>query len=268
METSRMNTTQRTTSARLTHIVVLLGLFFCLPSSHALENGVGRTPAMGWNPWNTFLGKVNLGLLKETIDSMVSNGMRDAGYNYICADGGGGSLMYGPEDSIRAFINYGHSKGFKVGIYCYSAKTREPAQVAKWAGWGFDYLKHDDYRTDWIDPTFVAMRNALKTCGRPVYYTIHSSDALPKPERPDTLCNAMRVSNDISWKADSMYWGWSTVTGDGVMGEVMASRKYQHLARPGYFNDGHDGCRHAPFSDNRRGKDPFRSVVHYEFNPP
>jgi alpha-galactosidase len=43
------------------------------------------TPPMGWNSWNWF-GKndINEGIVREVIDAMATNGLRDAGYTYIC----------------------------------------------------------------------------------------------------------------------------------------------------------------------------------------
>src|SRR3954449_656696 len=54
--------------------------------AQALDNGVGRTPPMGWNTWNTFGCNINETLIKQTADAMVSNGMRDLGYQYVVVD--------------------------------------------------------------------------------------------------------------------------------------------------------------------------------------
>jgi len=41
---------------------------------------------MGWNSWNKFGGDVNEKLIKETTDAFISNGFKDAGYEYIVID--------------------------------------------------------------------------------------------------------------------------------------------------------------------------------------
>ncbi len=56
------------------------------PQAQALDNGVGRTPPMGWNTWNTFGCNINETLIRQTADSMVSSGMRDLGYQYVVVD--------------------------------------------------------------------------------------------------------------------------------------------------------------------------------------
>jgi len=57
-------------------------------SSYAplLDNGLARTPPMGWNSWNHFHCNVSAQLIRETADAMVSGGLRDAGYQYVVID--------------------------------------------------------------------------------------------------------------------------------------------------------------------------------------
>ncbi len=52
----------------------------------ALENGVARTPPMGWNSWNKFACNVSEQLIKSMADAMVSSGMKDVGYRYVLID--------------------------------------------------------------------------------------------------------------------------------------------------------------------------------------
>jgi alpha-galactosidase len=46
----------------------------------ALDNGLARTPPMGWNSWNSFHCDVSADLVEATADAMVASGMKDAGY--------------------------------------------------------------------------------------------------------------------------------------------------------------------------------------------
>lgn len=43
---------------------------------------------MGFSTWNTFAGNINEDLIREAADAMVSNGMKEVGYNYINIDDG------------------------------------------------------------------------------------------------------------------------------------------------------------------------------------
>ena len=46
----------------------------------ALENGMARTPAMGWNTWNKFGCEINEDLIKATADYIVQLGLDKLGY--------------------------------------------------------------------------------------------------------------------------------------------------------------------------------------------
>ena len=67
-------------------LLIKLFLFVCLsatPFSLALDNGLALAPAMGFSTWNTFGGAVSDALLRQTADAMASNGLLDAGYEYL-----------------------------------------------------------------------------------------------------------------------------------------------------------------------------------------
>src|SRR5690242_21680356 len=67
-------------SARYTMLLILsLGLA-AGRGPGLLDNGLARTPPMGWNSWNHFGCDVSAQLIKETADAMARSGMRDAGY--------------------------------------------------------------------------------------------------------------------------------------------------------------------------------------------
>ena len=53
-----------------------------------INNNLAKTPPMGWSSWNQFGVEISEQLIIETIDAMVRNGMRDAGYNYVNLDDG------------------------------------------------------------------------------------------------------------------------------------------------------------------------------------
>src|SRR5436189_5498537 len=58
-----------------------------LPALHKVpDNGLAKTPPMGWNSWNKFASRVDDATVREIADAMVSSGMKDAGYLYINID--------------------------------------------------------------------------------------------------------------------------------------------------------------------------------------
>ncbi len=57
------------------------------PSLHKIsDNGLVRTPPMGWNSWNNFKGRVDDAVVRQIADAMVSSGMKDTGYQYLNID--------------------------------------------------------------------------------------------------------------------------------------------------------------------------------------
>lgn len=99
-----------------------------LVGSLALDNGLGRTPPMGWNPWNKYGCEISEQIVKDTVESLISTGLAEAGYNYVNLDD---CWQYSRdpitnkiiEDPVRfpsgipALVKYVHSKGFKFGLY-------------------------------------------------------------------------------------------------------------------------------------------------------
>ena len=101
---------------------MLLGL------TAAIENGLGRTPQMGWNPWNKFGCGINETLIKQTADQLIETGLAARGHVYlnlddcwqIARDNDTKRIIPDPEkfpSGIRALADYVHAKGLKLGLY-------------------------------------------------------------------------------------------------------------------------------------------------------
>ena len=54
--------------------------------ARALDDGLARTPPMGFNNWNAFGCEVDAALIEQTADIVVSSGLRAAGYSYVNID--------------------------------------------------------------------------------------------------------------------------------------------------------------------------------------
>src|SRR6202047_2465379 len=68
-------------------LLILMVLFVAPAFGHALDNGLAKTPPMGWNSWNKYACKgINEKVVRETADAMASNGMKDAGYQFVILD--------------------------------------------------------------------------------------------------------------------------------------------------------------------------------------
>ena len=106
-----------------------------LTAARGLDNGVGLTPAMGWNSWNRFRCEgLNEELILEVAQAMVASGLRDAGYVYVNIDdcwmekrGADGHII--PFKSkfpsgMKALGDKIHALGMRFGIYsCAGERT-------------------------------------------------------------------------------------------------------------------------------------------------
>jgi alpha-galactosidase len=64
----------------LTILAIGLALSVGAARMRALDDGLARSPPMGWNSWNKFGCDVSEKLIREIADAMVATGMKDAGY--------------------------------------------------------------------------------------------------------------------------------------------------------------------------------------------
>jgi alpha-galactosidase len=217
------------------------------------DNGLARTPPMGWNSWNKFRGQVNDKVVREIADAMVKNGMKDAGYVYVNIDdtwesardsqGNIGTNSKFPD--MKALADYVHGKGLKLGIYSspgpktcagYEASYQHEAQDAKtFAAWGIDYLKYDwcsasrVYAPDaaTMQAAYAKMGEALLASGRHMVYSLCQYGMLDVGEWGAKVSgNLWRTTGDISdnWKSMS-HIGFDLQPG---------REKY---AAPGHWND-------------------------------
>ena len=94
-----------------------------------LDNGLGLSPAMGYNTWNDFrCGGISAANIMKVADAMVGYGLQKAGYEYLVIDDCWAAgrdnrtnrLVPDPQafpNGLPAVVRYVHSKGLKFGIY-------------------------------------------------------------------------------------------------------------------------------------------------------
>jgi alpha-galactosidase len=202
-------------------------LLVCLiPLISCLDNGLARTPAMGWNSWNKFGCSINETLIKEVADAMVSTGLAAAGYEYvnlddcwqISRDKTTSEIQADPKafpSGIQSLADYVHNKSLKFGLYSdaglYTCQKRpgglyhEEIDAQTYAKWGVDYLKYDNCFNAALPPKFryPRMRDALNKTGRPIYYSLCEWGQDDPWEWAADVGNSWRTTGDIKDKWDS-----------------------------------------------------------------
>jgi alpha-galactosidase len=222
------------------------------PPAAAVGNGLALTPQMGFNNWNsTGCGsQFNEAMVKGIADLFVSEGLKDAGYQYVNLDDcwalpnrdASGNLVPDPArfpNGIKAVADYVHSKGLKFGLYssagtmtCNSAGFpgglgHEQQDANLWASWGVDYLKYDNCNNQGVDAQsrYKAMGDALKATGRPILYSICEWGSNQPWNWAPAIGNSWRTTGDIS---DN----WGSMLGNAHQNQQLAS-----YAAPGAWND-------------------------------
>ncbi|CCO34830.1 putative alpha-galactosidase [Rhizoctonia solani AG-1 IB] len=64
----------------------LLSVLGLVGSAQAANNGLARTPQMGWNTWNKFACDISEDLILSAGQAIVDNGLKDLGYEYVVVD--------------------------------------------------------------------------------------------------------------------------------------------------------------------------------------
>jgi alpha-galactosidase len=235
--------------------IAALGFLAATGNSQALDNGLARTPPMGWNSWNKFACNVSEDLIKQAADAMVSSGMRDAGYQYVVIDDcwqvdrdAQGNIIPDAKrfpTGMKALADYVHAKGLKFGLYsdagtgtCQNrpgGRGYEFQDARQYAAWGVDYLKYDwcNHSTQDSAASYSIMRDALKKSGRPIVFSLCEWGSTKPWLWAGDVGNLWRSTGDIVDKWDGKEkWG-----GLGVVQILDLQDGLQSYAGPGHWND-------------------------------
>ncbi|OXB57170.1 hypothetical protein ASZ78_000571 [Callipepla squamata] len=230
----------------------------------ALDNGVARTPPMGWLHWERFLCGTDCAaepdrcvserLFAEMADVMVAEGWKEAGYEFVCIDDcwmaptrdEQGRLRADPRrfpSGIRALADY----GLKLGIYS-DVGNRTCAgfpgsyghyelDAQTFASWGVDLLKFDGCNVGSLGLLAEGYRNmslALNKTGRPIVYSCEWPFYLRPVQQPNyteikQYCNQWRNFYDVydSWNSIKSIVEWTALHQDSIV----------KIAGPGGWND-------------------------------
>ena len=249
---------------RLLCLVVCVGVLAAC-TSPTPETPLMHAPPMGWNSWNSGIPLTER-TVEQTIDAMVSSGMRDAGYRYVNLDAGwaaptrdaDGNLRADPDrfpHGIAALAQYAHDRGMYLGIYhspfnqgCgqdprIGAAGHERADAQAFANWGVDYLKYDWCRlqaghSEQVE-YFLAMRDALRASGRHIVYSINpNSSGDPDAGSEYDWSHIADVSRDASDLVPA--WGDADLWSEGLEGvsqEFTAAGPVAPRSGPAHVND-------------------------------
>ncbi len=221
--------------------------------------GIGLTPAMGWNSWNTFACDINEQLVKDVADKFVELGLKDAGYEYVIIDDGwmemerdeNLNLVPSKEkfpNGIKAVADYVHSKGLKFGIYNSAGwntcagypgtRGYEYIDAKNYAAWEVDFIKYDWCGTDNLNAAgaYSTMSKAIKAAGRPILFKICEWGDNDPWLWAEPLGHSWRIRGDIvdCWECELSHGNWSSW---GIWPIIRMRKNIREYSGPGHFND-------------------------------
>ncbi|KAG7286441.1 hypothetical protein NEMBOFW57_008751 [Staphylotrichum longicolle] len=147
-----------------TVVSVALGLLYATGAT-ALDNGVGKLPALGFNTWNVYQCDYTADVLLKQAQALVDHGLVKAGYNNFMLDDcyslkerdKKGNIVEDPKKFPKGMKDFTKSLkklGFRAGIYSDAGYRtcggfpgsygHETQDLETFADWGFQYLKYDN----------------------------------------------------------------------------------------------------------------------------
>uniref|UniRef100_A0A2H1VWQ0 Alpha-galactosidase n=1 Tax=Spodoptera frugiperda TaxID=7108 RepID=A0A2H1VWQ0_SPOFR len=259
----------KTEKSPLRRAFCLLFLIFSLDKVDLLENGLARTPPMGWMSWGYYMCGVkcedaedkclNEQLILSVADSFYKDGYQEAGFEYIIIDDcwsekqrdKNGRLVADRKRfprGMKYIADYIHARGLKFGMYTNVANItcmRYPGSLSHmeldaktFAEWGVDYLKVDGCFVSEaiLNGAYIQLGKYLKQTGRPMvyscswpYYIEFIHQKNPDYEEVARYCNMWRNYHDVQTS-------W-----DAIANIVRHYRNHYHelapFHGPGHWND-------------------------------
>jgi len=185
-------------------LTLLVAICLLAVPTSSLDNGLARTPPMGWLSWERYRCDIDCvndpenciseNLYMAMADRMSADGYGDAGYQYVNIDDCWAEKLRDPvtqqlipdktrfPSGMRALADYVHNRGLKLGIYGdYGTFTcgGYPGSLGfakidanTFANWTVDSLKLDGcYASiDSYPMGYPEMSRALNATGRPILY--------------------------------------------------------------------------------------------------
>jgi len=208
----------------------------------ALDNGLARTPPMGWISWERYRCQLDCknfpdeciseGLYMRMADALVKYGYRDLGYVHVNIDDCWPKLVRDPKTNrlvadpqrfpsgIKALAKYMHDRGLKLGIYgdagfltCAGypgSGLHVELDAETFAEWDVDMVKFDGCYVgeNDIGEVYQNMSRALNKTGVPMLYScewpLYLNKLKPDYAKIAATCNIWRNYNDVDDNWDSV----------------------------------------------------------------
>nr|XP_004542036.1 alpha-N-acetylgalactosaminidase [Maylandia zebra] len=226
------------------HVAVLFFAFALTGTTLALDNGLMKTPPMGWLAWERYRCDIDCendpknciseNLFMDMADRLAEDGWKELGYVYVNIDDcwsskqrdDQGRLQPDPKrfpGGIKKLAHYLHNRGLKLGIYGDMGKLtcggypgtpldKIELDAQTFADWEVDMFKYDGCYSNATEQElgYPLMSKALNATGRPIGYSCswpaYQGGLPPKVNYTQLgeICNLWRNYGDIQDSWDSV----------------------------------------------------------------
>lgn len=207
--------------------VLLTGTAVALLAAAVRDNGLARTPPMGWIS-HSFGESIDDATVRAIADTIDANGMRQAGYSYLVIRDAWQGPRNGEGDphpnerfpDMRALASYVHSRGLFIGISSspgtktclgYEGSYGHEEQDARvFAEWKIDFLEYSwcggeklDNNEAGLRAAYLRMGEDLRRTGRPIVYSLGDAGKYEVSKwAAETGANLWRTSGDAETQID------------------------------------------------------------------
>ena len=221
-----------------------------------------KTPLMGWASWNCYRTNISEEILKEQMETLVSTGLAECGYEYFNVDDGffggrdeNGRLMFHKErfpNGIKVIADLAHEKGLKAGIYSDGGDNTCAFYYDNegYNGVGVGLYQHEEQDLDMFLDEFGFDFIKVDWCGgvrlgldEEIQYTKISKiiDGIRHRTNRQLVYNICRWQFPGAWAAE-VADSWRTGADicpnfDSVMHQLDNIKFLQRYCRPGHVND-------------------------------
>lgn len=258
---------------------------------------ISLTPAMGWNSWNHYAGRITQDIVLQNARAMAESGLINHGWSYINIDdtwqGGRGGKFHGLQGNekfpdIKALCDQIHALGLKFGIYStpwetsyatYPGGSSENPE-GKWSKPTIEKRGHVNKKIlPWaIAPYHFYTNDADQWAAWGVDYLKYDWNPIEAPETKEmadalrhsgrdiifSLSNNLNITNAPS--VTPLANSWRT-TGDikanwkSMSDHGFGQDKWRQFSKPGHWNDP-DMLEIATKERNQPGLTPDEEYTH------
>lgn len=259
-------------SRRLVVLCAGLALLGAPARAAAIDNGLARTPYMGWNSYYAFSGNFNEAAVTSTADAFLARGFKAAGYRYVWLDAGWRTHERDKRGGIRVdrrswphgmawIVAYVHARGLLAGIYTDAGRDgcglpsggsygHYAQDVNTFAAWGYDAVKVDFCGGERIGLNPVRAYNQFATAvkrnssHRPLLLNVCNfyepgefGRANPSYQRSAFFSYAFAPPIANSWRTGTDLGYPGHVDFSEVLRNIDADASHPTAAGPGHWND-------------------------------